>query len=97
MNGSPHIGHEPSASAQHQRHVGAGCLVDGVLQRPALVLGAARAHAEMQRIDAEHRQRRRDGALAGERVGYGGSADGRKGEEVAAINGHGGLAPATEP
>jgi hypothetical protein len=57
------------AGAERERYARGRRLVDGALQGARLIVGAAGAHAEMARIDAERRAWSRSGATGGERIG----------------------------
>ena len=84
----PEVAGAVDARSEHERHARARRLVDCVLQCPALVLRNAGAYAEMQRIDPEDRERRRDRPLGRERIRDDGGGAGGEGEEMAAIEGH---------
>ncbi len=76
------------ARAEHERHPCACGLIDGVLQRRSLFHRAARAHAELHRIHAQHRHRR---CARRRRQRHGGHRGGQRGkpEKSAAVEAHG--------
>src|ERR1051326_1040418 len=77
-----------NAGAERERHPRPRGAVDRLLQRAALVVRAAGAHAEMHGVDRDRGARPGDGALRGERLGRDGGAGGGKSEKTTTIDTH---------